>query len=318
MNRRIFGIGAGATAISWSIDAFPQVGRRPVVGALFYSNPEPSLGMFTAALGRLGYRIGDTLELDLRLANGSDALLSEFAGALVARKVDVIFAFTTPAAVAAKAATGAIPIVMVAADPVGTGLVASLAMPGGNVTGVSLAVRDVTGKLLGLLREAVPSARRMGLLINTADPFHRQMIEGVEEANLIVNVDLRIYRAAQPDEIEAAFKQMAAEKIDAAIIQPTLPRGLVIELAMQNKLPTAQAINNYANHGGFMSYAASATEHLAVAAAQIDQILKGAKPANIPVRQPSKFIMALNLTTAKALGLTVPPLLLAKADEIIE
>lgn len=317
MKRRTFISGVAATSL-WPGGVRAQLSRKPVIGLLFHTNPEPTLSQLRAALARLGHRADETVDYDVRLANGSDALLAQFAGELVARKVDVIFAFTTPAAFAAKAATNAIPIVTIVADPVGSGLTTSLTRSDGNITGFSLAVKHVSGKLLGLLLETAPSARRLGLLVNTADPFSRQLIEGVEDANFSVRVDLRVFRASQSQELEAVFKQMTTEKIDAAIVQPTLPRDPVISLAMRHKLPTAQPTGGFAKAGGLLSYSAKLAEVVAVTAAQVDQILRGVKPADIPMRQPTKFEMVLNLTTANALGLSIPPMLLAQADEIIE
>lgn len=221
MRRREFIAGIGGVVAAWPLRADAQGARKPLIGILFHSNPEPVVGQLRSALARLGHRDGDTIELDVRVANGSEARLAEMAGDLVARKVDAIFAFTTPAALAAKAATASIPIVISAADPVGSGLVASLARPGGNITGMSLAVPEIAGKILGLLHEALPAARRIGALVNASDPFHRRLVEGIEAANRIVKLDLRVHGLAKPDELETAFAQMVADKIDAGIVQPT-------------------------------------------------------------------------------------------------
>ena len=319
MKRRHVIAGLGSALLTAPISAKAQVGRKPVIGILFHSNPEPAASMIRDALGRLGHRDGETIQIELHVANGSDIRLAEMAADLVARKVDVIVPVTTPAVIAAKAATCSIPIVMgSAADPVGSGLVASLARPGGNITGFSGATVEMAGTILGLLREALPSAGRFGVLVNAADPFHVRLVEGIETANRSVKVDLRIFRVSKSEEIEAAFEQMAAQKINAAIIQPTLPRATVIALANRHKLPTSAPIGRYAHDGGFLAYSAQVSETFGVIAAQVDQILKGAKPADMPVRQPSKFEMVLNLKTANAFGIAVPSLLLAQADEVIE
>ena len=318
MKRRQF-IALGGALLAAPISVSAQTGRKPVVGVLFYTNPEPVVSQLRDALARLGYRDGDTIQLDVRVADGSDARLAEMAAELVARKVDMIIPVTTPAAIAAKAATSSIPIVMgVVADPVGMGLVASLARPGGNITGFSGATAETAGMILGFLREALPSAGRFGVLVNTTDPFHLRLIEGIETANRSVKVDLRIFKVTRPEELEAAFEQMAAQKIDAAIIHPNLPRSAVIALANRHKLPTGSPVSRYAHAGGFLAYSASGAEYFGIIAAQVDQILKGAKPADMPVRQPSKFEMVLNLKTANAFGIAVPSLLLAQADEVIE
>lgn len=318
MRRREFIAGIGGAVAAWPLRADAQGARKPLIGILFHSNPEPVVGQLRGALARLGYRDGDTIELDVRVANGSEARLAEMAGDLAARKVDAIFAFTTPAALAAKAATGSIPIVISAADPVGSGLVASLARPGDNITGMSLAVPEIAGKILGLLHEALPAARRVGALVNVSDPFHRRLVEGIEAANRNVMLDLRVHGLANPDELEGAFARMAADKLDAAIVQPTLPRAAAIALGFRYNIPTASPVSGYATAGGFLSYAGKLAENSAVIAAQIDQILRGAKPADMAVRQPTKFELVLNLKTAQAMGITIPPLLLAQADEVIE
>ena len=319
MRRREFIWLPGAAAVAWPFRARAQAARKPVIGVLFHSNPEPTLGFLRKALQSLGYREGDTFQLELRIAGGSVARLAEMAADMVARKVDVIVASTTPAALAAKAATDSIPIVMgLVADPVGSKLVASLARPGGNVTGVSGAVAEMAGRILGLLREAIPTATRIGALVNPADPFHLRLIEQIEVANKSVRADLRVFKISKADEIAAAFETMAAQGIGGAIIQPTLPLPDVIALAIRYRLPTASPIRGYAEAGGLLSYAGKSAELFGVVAGQVDQILKGAKPADIAVRQPTQFELVINMKTAKAIGLTIPPLVLAQADEVIE
>ncbi len=319
MKRRDFIAGFGGAAAAWPLALSAQPARKPVAGLLFYSNPEPALTLLRNALASLGHRDGDTIQFDLRVADSSDARLAEMAAGLAARRVDVIVAFTTPAALAAKAATSSIPIVMgLVADPVGAGLVASLARPGGNITGVSGATAEMAGKLLGLLKEALPAAGRIGALVNAADPFHVRLIEQIEAANRIVRIDLRVFKVAGPQELAAAFAEMAAQNIDAAIIQPTLPRAEVIALAARHRLPTAAPSRGYAEDGSFLSYAAKAEDIYRVVAGQVDRILKGAKPTDLPVQQPVRFELVINGKTAKALGLAIPTLLLAQADEVIE
>jgi putative ABC transport system substrate-binding protein len=319
MNRRDFIASVGAATAAWPIRAGAQSASKPVVGMLFLSNPEPDASRIRAAFARLGYREGENIQYEVRVAESSSARLSAMAVELVARNVDVIMAATTPAVAAAKAATSNIPIIMaVAADPLGSGFVASLSRPGGNITGISAAVAETAGAILGLLREAIPTASRIGLIVNSADPFHLRLIEGVEAANLGVKVDLRIFRIPRPEELENTFEQIAAQKIDAAVVQPTLPRQAVVALASRHKLPTGLPAPGYAHLGGFISYSGRGTEMAAVAAAQVDQILRGARPADIPVRQPTRFELVLNLKTARAFNLAVSPLLLAQADEVIE
>jgi putative ABC transport system substrate-binding protein len=319
MRRRDFLAGSSAAALAWPSRAKAQSTRRPTIGMLFLASPEPNNGLIRAAMGRLGYREGETIDYELRIAEGSQTRLAVMAADLAARNVDLIVAATTPAVLAAKGATTTIPIIMAAAaDPVGSGLVASLSRPGGNVTGVDAAVAELSATLLGLMREAIPSATRMGLVLNTSDPFHRRLIESVQAANRNLGVDLRMFELARPDELPSAFEKMAAEGIAAAVVQPTLPRNEGIALASRHKIATCAAVLGYAQQGGFMSYSQSANDLSSVAAAYIDRILKGAKPAEMPVRQPAQFDLVLNLKTARALGLEVPTLLLAKATDLIE
>ncbi len=323
MNRRRFIGLAGSTALvaphTATLPVWAQVARKPVIGVLFYSNPEPALGLLRSALSGLGYVDRETIELDVCVAGSSETRLAEMAASLVARKVDLIVASTTPAVVAAKTATASIPIVMAGvADPVGSGIVASLARPGGNITGNSGAVAELAGKNLGLLREAIPNAARIAILANAADPFHVRLIEQIELANRSVKVNLSVFKIAAPGEIPAAFEAMAAARIDAAIIQPTLPRPDVISHALKHSLPTASPIRGYAEEGGLLSYAGHFPDQLGVAAGYIDKILKGAKPADLPVVQPSKFVFVINLKAARALRLEIPTYLLARADEVIE
>lgn len=311
--------GIGASAVVCPLGAKAQSPRKPLIGLLYHSNPEPTASLFRAAFGRLGYRAGDTVRIEERVADGSESRLAVMAAELVALKVDVIVAMTTPAVIAAKRATDIIPIIMApAADPVGMGLVDSLARPGGNITGSSAALPEVTGAMLGLLKEAIPAASRIGLLVNTADPFHRLLVAGVEATNRRVGVDLRVVGVASADKLDAAVDEMAAQRLEAAIIQPTLPRQAAVALSSRRGIPTGSPVAGYAHLGGLMAYHGQAVEVLQVAAAQVDQILKGARPADIPIRQPNQFELVLNLRTAREMGLAISPLLLARADEVIE
>lgn len=320
MGRREFVAGGLATAVAFHAGgAGAQATRKPTIGMLYLASPEPNNGLIRTAMSRLGYREDETIQYELRVAEGSQPQLAEMAADLVARKMDIIVAATTPAVVAAKRATTTIPIVMAAAaDPVGSGLVASLAQPGGNVTGVDAAVAELSGTLLGLLREAIPSATRMGLVLNTSDPFHLRLIESVQSANRNLGLDLRTFGLARPGELASAFERMAGEGIAAAIVQPTLPRDDGIALALRYRIATCAPVLGYARQGGFMSYSQSASELSSVAAAYIERILKGARPAEMPVRQPAQFDLVLNLKTARSLGLEIPNLLLAKATDLIE
>ena len=317
MRRREF-LAVTAAAV-WPNSAVAQIARRPLIGILFHSNSEPGLSLTRDAFARLGYRDGETIDLDVRVANGSDALLARMAADLVAHRVDAIVAFTTPAALAAKAATTTIPIVMgTVGDAVGSGLVESLARPGGNITGVSGAIAEISGKILGLLKLMIPSAIRFGALVNTADPFHVRLIEQIETASRTVKIEIRFFKVANAGEIVAAFEAISTEKIDALFVQPTLPLQQVIALSLRHRIPTASSVRGFAEAGGLLAYSGSLADATTIAAQSIDRILKGARPADIPVKQPTRFELVLNLKTARALSIDLPPLLLAQADEVIE
>ena len=314
--REFFAVTAAAV---WPNSAAAQTARRPLIGILFHSNSEPGLSLTRDAFARLGFRVGETIDFDVRIADGSDALLARMAADLVARRVDAIVAFTTPAALAAKAATTSIPIVMGSVgDAVGSGLVESLARPGGNITGVSGAIAEISGKILGLLKLMIPTASRFGALINTADPFHIQLIDQIATASHTVKIDLRFFKVANSGEIDAAFEAMSAEKMDALFVQPTLQHQQVIALSLRHKIPTASAVRGFAEAGGLMAYSGNLTDAAAIVAQSVDRILKGARPADIPVKLPTRFELVLNLKTARALGIDLPPLLIAQADEVIE
>ena len=317
MRRRRF-VTLLASAVASPLAARAQAARQPIIGVLVFANPEPDLSLLHSGLRSLGYREGETITFELRVAGGSGAVMAEMAADLVTRKVDLIVAMTTPAVFAAKSATASIPIVMAGtADPVGSGLVASLARPGGNITGNSGALPEMAGKILDLLRELLPAGSQIAVLANAADPFHVRLIEGIELADRIVKADLRIYKISAPD-IAATFEAMAADGIAAAIIQPTLPRGEVIAQALKHRLPTASPFRAYAEEGGLLSYGGHRVDQYNLAAVFVDKILKGAKPADLPVQQPTRFELVINAKTAWALGLEIPVRLLARADEVIE
>ena len=279
---------------------------------------------FRQGLRDLGWVEGQNIVIDYRFAEGRFDRLPDLAAELVRLKVEVIVAGPTPPAVAAKNATGTIPIVMYAVgDPVGQGLVASLARPGGNVTGLSFTVGSETfGKGLELLKETVPEVRRLAVLSNPANASHALAIENVKVAARSLGVQLQLLEARGPEEFEGAFAAMAKERV-AALLVPTDPvfflhRARLAELAAKNRLPSVHSLREYVEAGGLMSYGPSLLDLLRRAATFVDKILKGAKPADLPVEQPTKFELVINLKTAKALGLTIPQSLLLRTDQVIE
>jgi putative ABC transport system substrate-binding protein len=237
---------------------------------------------------------------------------------LVRLRCDIIVAWNTPAAHAAKRATADIPIVVIAGDPVGTGLVASLARPGGNITGVSSIAAELGGKLLQLLRELLPTASQFSALAHSTDPFAKPFVEQIQSAARDIGVRILPVVVHGADELSGAFASMVRERTDAVVIQPILATRAAAELAVVHHLPSISTGRPFAEAGGLLSYAADLVDTYRRAAYFVDKILKGAKPADLPVEQPTKFELIVNLRTAKLLGLTVPQSMLALADEVIE
>jgi putative tryptophan/tyrosine transport system substrate-binding protein len=257
--------------------------------------------------------------LEVRSADGNSILLPEKAAELVGLKVDIIVAALTPAIQAAKQATSDIPIVMApAGEPVGTGLVASLAQPGGNVTGVSAATAELIGKTLELIRDALPSARRIAVLANEADPLAKPFLEQIGKGARRLGLEVDIEMVRPETALEVVFDEISRKKAAALIVQGSLQHKELFELAIKHRLPAFSSNRQVANSGGLMTYAANSAELQRGAAGYVDKILKGARPADLPVEQPTKFELVINANTAKALGITIPPTLLARADEVIE
>jgi putative ABC transport system substrate-binding protein len=274
---------------------------------------------FRDALRDVGYIEGQNVRLEVRSADGKTSVLQERAAELVLLKVDVIVTSLTPTALAAKRATTDIPIVMAAAgDPVGTGLVASLARPGGNVTGVSAASAEIAGKSLELMREVIPSAHRVAVLVNNADPFGQQFLEQTREGARALGIEVDPVMAGLETRLEADFDTMSSRKTDAILLQGGMLRMDVFELATKSRLPIFSSNRQVAVAGGLIVYAANAVEVHRQGAEYVDKILKGAKPADLPVTLPTRFELVINLKVAKALGISIPPTLLARADEVIE
>jgi putative ABC transport system substrate-binding protein len=271
---------------------------------------------------REGLRAADYVEgrnivLQLRSAEGRPDRLPELAAELVRSNVDVIVAYLTPAATAAKQATGDIPVVMAGVgDPVGTGLVASLARPGGNVTGTTTGSAEVAGKLVELIRELLPTAKRFAVLANETDPFTVPFLREIERVARSVNLEMYPTMVRPDVPFAHAFQSITAKRAEAVIIQGSLVRQDVIDLAMRHRLPSLSANAIVPRLGGLMSY--SAGSYFRETAAYIDKLLKGAKPADLPVSFPSRFELIVNLKSAKSLGLTIAPTMIARADEVIE
>ncbi len=298
---------------------------RKVARVGFLTNiaiPVDLLAAFREGLRELGYREGQNLVVEYRSAEGRYERLLDLAAELVRLDVDVIVAGGTPAPIAARRATSTIPIVITNhGDPVGSGLVASLARPGGNVTGLSIVTPELFGKHLQLLKEAVPRISRVAVLSNPSNPIHGRMSREAEAAARSVDVQLRILEARAPSDLARAFSAMTRQKAGALIILGDAmffeQRRRIAESALGSRLPAMAAQREFAEAGSLMAYGANLRENVRRAATYVDKILKGAKPADLPVEQPTKFELVVNLRTAKALGLTIPPSVLLRADEVI-
>jgi putative ABC transport system substrate-binding protein len=325
MDRRTFLAGTGAMLLAAPLAAEAQEpGKRPRVGFLgprTRADAAPYLDAFLLGLREIGWVEGKNIFIEYRWAEGRQERLPDLAAELVRLKVDVILAGPTSAAVAAKNATSTIPIVTTSAGDPGVGLVASLARPGANVTGLSFSVEMATiGKGLELLKETVPKVRRVAVLSNPANPAHA--LARKEVAARSVGVQLQLLEARGPTELDSAFAAMARERAGAVLVIADSTFGFhrtrLRDLAAKGRLPAMYGLREHPEVGGLMSYGADNRDNFRRAATYVDKILRGAKPADLPVEQPTKFELVINLKTAKALGLTIPQSLLQRADEIIQ
>jgi putative tryptophan/tyrosine transport system substrate-binding protein len=328
MKRRQFISLLSGAAAAWPVAARAQQPTMPVIGFLHAASPgpfAPHLAAFQHGLGETGYVAGKNVTIEYRWAEGRYDRLPELAVDLVRRQVSVIATpHITPAALAAKAATSSIPVVFgVADDPVKLGLVASLNRPGGNATGVNFYVTELASKRLGLLRELVPRAVRVAVLVNPKNTtVAESTLKDVEAAGRSMGLSIHVLNAGTIGEIDAAFANLVGERGDALFVAPdgvfNSRRVQLAALAARHAVPTTFAVREYVEAGGLMSYGTSLTEMYRQVGVYTGHILKGAKPAELPVLQSTKFELLINLTTARMLGLTVPPSLLSTADEVIE
>jgi len=317
----------GGAAVAWPLAGRAQQPKLPVIGLLSGTSPgpyAPFVAAFHQGLGETGYVEGKHVAIEYRWAEGSYARLPAFAADLVGQKVDLIVAIGGDvSALAAKNATSTIPIVFAnGADPVGDGLVASLSRPGGNVTGVTFIAIELMPKLLELVCELVPQAKVIAMLVNPNNPNTERYIEDVQEAARVKGVQLHILKAATESEIDAAFASLfelhAGGLIKGADAFFASRREQLVAQASRYAIPAIYDLREFPAAGGLISYGASVAAAYRQAGIYAGRILKGAKPADLPVQQPTTFELVINLKTAKALGLTVPQALLARADEVIE
>ncbi len=328
MRRRELIAFATAAWLAWPRFACAQQQAKSArIGFLGFGDAaawRPRVEVLRAGLRDLGYVEGKNLVIEFRWSRTVEQM-REAAAELARMNVDVILAPASTEAEAARRATSTIPIVFVGhADPVGVGHISSLARPGGNMTGVTILQTDLTAKRLEILKETVPQARRVGVLLDRTAPSHRPFLQAAETASGKLGLQLRTVDANTTAEYEGAFATMARDRVGAVLVHASTQtvRGdgprLLAELAQKHRLPTMFGIRDNVAAGGLMSYAPDPNDLWRRAVVYIDKILKGAKPAELPVEQASKYLLVINRKTATALGLTIPPLILARADEVIE
>jgi putative ABC transport system substrate-binding protein len=291
------------------------------IGILALGNPNPAafIGDFKGQLAELGYAEGKNVKLEIRSAEGQAVRLESLARELVGAKVDVLVPYQTPAVAAARAATREIPIVMASvADPVGSGFVNSLSNPGGNITGVSGATAELAGKNLELIKEVTPSVRRVALLANQPDPFHATLIEYFQRAAAQLGMETKIVLARAGDDFDRHFAAVRDWGGEAVLVQPSLPLKQVADSAAKSRMPAFCPNAAFTQAGGLMAYSSDPASVHRQAAIIVDKVLKGRKPAELPVEISTKFRLIVNVKAAEAIGLKLPPLLLTRADEVIE
>jgi len=304
----------------WPLVAGNAQAKVSVVGILVPGNtdPNPLLSTFREAMRDLGYTEGHNLQIEFRSGDGDPKSLLRLAKELSASRVDVIVAWLTPAVQAAKQATAEIPIVMASSgDPVATGLVASLSHPGGNITGPAAVTPELTGKNIELIRELLPTAKKLAALCNSADTFTRIFVEQVRGAAAKEKLDLDVVLTDR-EHLEAEFRRLRNDGADALIVQPSLPAQLCARLALDAHLPAISPIESFPKEGGLLAYSCRSTDQFRRAADYVDKVLRGSKPADLPIQLPTQYDLVINLKTARALGLAVPATMLARASDVVE
>jgi putative ABC transport system substrate-binding protein len=323
-NAKVFGFALSTILFALCVFAEAQQPKKvPRLGFLSPTSDDSRVEVFRQGLRELGYVEGQNIAIEYRWADGKFDRLPDLALELVRLKVDVVVAVVTQASLAAKMATGTIPVVMIGvSDPVGSGLVVSLARPGANITGTSSMTAEIIGKQLELIKETLPKISRVAALWNPANPiFQAIQRRETEVAARALGMQLQFVEARAPDEIDRAFARVAKERMRALLVlnDPvfTAQRKQIADLSAKHRFPTVSGTREYTEVGGLMAYGPSFPDMYRRAAYYVDRILKGTKPADLPVEQPMKFELIINLKTAKQIGLTIPPNVLARADKVI-
>jgi len=324
MRRRDF-ITLLSMAAAWPLaaSAEPKIARIGFMGNSTATLEANLVGAFREGLRELGYEEGRNIEIEFRWANGSYDRFPALVAELIAGKVDIIVTAGTPASLAVKKATSIVPLVMVAVgDPVGTGLVRSLARPGGNLTGLSSIAPDLEGKRLQLLREIVPALSHVAMFVNSLNPFHVSSMSQARAAAQAMGIKVQMHDIRKSEDLDGAFDAIRKERPEALLILADRVflhnRQRIVDFAKEQRLPNVNAYKELVEDGGLMSYGPSYEDMHKRAAIYVDKILKGAKPADLPIEQPSKFTFIVNLKAAKELSVTVPSQMLGLADQLIE
>jgi putative tryptophan/tyrosine transport system substrate-binding protein len=323
MKRREF-VGLVGGAAAWPLTARAQraAGKIVTIGILAIE-PWPPIDTFRQTLDDLGYIEGKNVRFEYRYAKGHNERLPELANDLVGLNVDVILTWGTDAVLAAKQATTTIPIVMGAiGDPLGSGIVTDLARPGGNVTGSSSRAAQLESKRLQLLKELAPGLSRVAIIFNPTNHYMPLALQSAQKGAQVLHISLAVYEVHDTTTLDAAFVTLTKDRPDPLMVPADTflvsQRSRIAQYAIENKLPSVYSFREYIEAGGLIAYTPSYDDLFRRAASYVDKILKGAKPGELPIEQPTKFHLFINLKTARALGLTVPPRLLAGADEVIE
>jgi putative ABC transport system substrate-binding protein len=308
--------------VGWPIAVLAQPSKVARIGVLYIglADAESFKKELRDGLSELGYVEGQNIAFEFRSAEGKLDRLPELASELVRLKVDLIVALYVPSALAAKQATREIPIVIIAAEPIETGIVASWARPGGNITGVALMSAALVGKCVELFRDMLSATRRIAVLTNAADPlFAKLVVDQIETAGRVTGIEIQPIMVRGPDEeLDTAFATIARGRSDAVVIQGSLSTKRIADLALEHRLPAASTTRGFVDAGGLMSYGADGPAIFRHSARFVQRILQGRQPNDLPIEQPTKFELAVNLRTAKAMGLTIPESFLARADEVID